>query len=319
MLFHAEATFDAFGGFSRGYLFVDFFFLLSGFVLTLAAEKRMNQGTLTSWRFLRSRIIRLWPTIAVGVLIGGASAGIIGDPAGLPRLIAMGVLMVPVLSGGGQIFPLNGPQWSLLMELIANFAHALLLRRLGKRWLLAFVVIAALALCATTISYGSNTLGPFSFNWWLALPRVAFSYALGIYLARRWQAQQYRPLISWRIALMLPLGAIVVLSIVPIDIAAGDLAITLAIFPCLFWLAATANVPLAAQPWLTRLGGLSFPLYAVHLPMLEVFAHFGNSAATMIAAIGAALLAAHLIDLALTPAKAQRSAIRRPIRESLPT
>ena len=42
VLYHLQLPNDGHGMFSRGYLFVDFFFLLSGFVLTLAAEHRMN-------------------------------------------------------------------------------------------------------------------------------------------------------------------------------------------------------------------------------------------------------------------------------------
>jgi len=44
----------------RGYLAVDFFFMLSGFVLAHAYEERLRSG-MKAWRFMRTRIIRLYP------------------------------------------------------------------------------------------------------------------------------------------------------------------------------------------------------------------------------------------------------------------
>lgn len=308
VLFHCVIAFDALGAFARGYLFVDLFFLLSGFVLTLNYEQRMNAGAVRPGKFLRSRLVRLWPTVAAGVLAGAVAAAITGAEVDALR-ISLGLLILPILAGAGEIFPLNGPQWSILMELLANLAHALGLRRLSDRWLLAFVAAAGLALCATTIVNGSNSIGPFSFNWWMALPRVAFSYGLGIWIARRWVTGAHRPLVSWRMALILPVGAVILLQTLPLSIAAGDLAVTLVIFPALFWLAATAKPSVSAEPWLEQLGALSFPLYAIHLPAIHVAAHFSRSPAMMALTIAAALAAARLLAMLLTPAAARRFAL----------
>ena len=74
VLFHCVIAFDALGAFARGYLFVDLFFLLSGFVLTLNYEQRMNAGAVRPGKFLRSRLVRLWPTVAAGARVAAELA-----------------------------------------------------------------------------------------------------------------------------------------------------------------------------------------------------------------------------------------------------
>lgn len=309
MLYHAEIAFGSFGPFSRSYLFVDLFFLLSGFVLALSAEARIRSGEISPAAFFRGRVRRLWPTVAMGVLIGALFAALSGNWTNLPLLVALGLLMIPLLGGSGEIFPLNGPQWSILMELIVNLAHSLVLRRLGNGWLLAFVVTAGLALIATVTAYGSNTLGPRDGTWWLGLSRVAFSYGLGIWLAGRWSAGGHRSRASWEIALILPVVGVIVINAWPAAVASGDLVVVLVLWPAMLWLAATAEVPAAIGPWLDRLGQLSFPLYAVHLPLLQHFAKVGTSAVMMLTAIGSTIAAAAVLAMVLAPSRPSRRAL----------
>lgn len=315
MLFHAELAFDRLGPFSRGYLFVDLFFLLSGFVLALSAEGRLNAKALSAAQFLKARVRRLWPTVAAGVVLGALLTSVPGDAPGLVTLVLLGLAMIPALSGTGEIYPLNGPQWSILMELAANLAHALVLRRLSDAWLLAVVAVGGAALGATIAAYGSNTLGPYAFNWWQAAPRVAFAYPLGIWMARRWARRPQRPRVSWRLALILPIAAVLALSVLPITVAAGDTAVTLVVLPGLFWLATQSEVPAAVHSGLERLGRLSFPLYAVHLPVLGWVARFGTSPAMMMLGIACSLAAAQMVALLLSPRP--RRAVPPP--RSLPT
>lgn len=297
MLYHAQMVFAVSGPFSRGYLFVDFFFLLSGFVLTLSAEARMKAGWSTIG-FLRARILRIWPMAAVGTLAGAIGLALSGSDDGLTGPVVLGLLMIPALFGNRELFPLNGPQWSLFLELLGNLMHGLLLRRLSDPFLALFVLFCGAVLIVTVTHFGSNTLGPYSFNWWWALPRLGFSYALGILLARRWTKARHNAGRRWWLALAAPGALILLLDRLPLTVPAGDLLIVLAAFPALFWLAATSVTPPVAVRWLTRLGSISFPLYAIHLPVLMLVAALGRHPSTMALAVIATVIAAIAIDRA---------------------
>lgn len=319
VLFHVELISGESGPFGRAYLVVDFFFLLSGFVLTLSAEPRMKAG-LDPLGFMRGRVIRLWPVIAIGVAIGAVRHWGQHDDAALAAAIVMGLFMIPMLQADGLLFPLNGPHWSLLHELIANLAHGLVFRHFGNRALLAFCAVAALAVVVTVADFGSGSRGPFKDGWWLALPRIAFAYPMGIWLARQWSGREHhslvscRPLVSWKIALILPSSVVLALPLLPIGKVAGDLVTILLMFPAMLWIGATCQVPEQAGKWLARLGIVSFPLYAIHLPMLEMIAGLGNNPAirfmavvvTVACAYGIAMITERKALRKLGPAAAQR-------------
>jgi peptidoglycan/LPS O-acetylase OafA/YrhL len=54
---------------NHGYLAVDFFFLLSGFVIAHAYDDRWNKMTIG--QFFKRRLIRLHPLIIAGMTLGG--------------------------------------------------------------------------------------------------------------------------------------------------------------------------------------------------------------------------------------------------------
>ena len=108
MMHHLEHAFGHGGPFIRSYLFVDFFFLLSGFVLTLAAEERMNSGWGTMG-FMRARIRRLWPTVAIGACLGAVQAGLAGQTQDLALLLLLALLFIPNPLQRGDAYPLNNP------------------------------------------------------------------------------------------------------------------------------------------------------------------------------------------------------------------
>ncbi len=53
---------------NHGYLAVDFFFVLSGFVIGYAYDDRW--GSMSTWNFFKRRLIRLQPMVILGTLIG---------------------------------------------------------------------------------------------------------------------------------------------------------------------------------------------------------------------------------------------------------
>ncbi|MBO0748908.1 MAG: acyltransferase [Porphyrobacter sp.] len=281
----------------RGYLFVDFFFLLSGFVLGLSAEPRLQAG-LTAEQFMKRRIRRLWPILAIGSLVGLVPHAMIGDLPQALWFLPLGLLMIPALWSSGLVFPLNGPYWSLSFELLANALHALVLARLRDVALLTVVVASGLWLGWAIAGYGANELGMDSRNWIGGIPRVVFSYALGVLLARSYRGGGLiaRLRWNWALAVFVPLAVVLTLPHWPLPRAAGDILTTLLLLPLCFALMIGARLPEPLVPLFAGLGLLSYPLYAVHLPILGLAAmlppvFLGGLTGPMAALLLAAVLA----------------------------
>lgn len=184
LFYHAIGPTYGLDGFRGFALAVDFFFVLSGFVVARAYEHRLSSG-LTFAGFTKIRFRRLYPTIAAGILIGGAVALTEFDPLVALALTVAGLLFVPLLDDHGLgIFPANGPQWSLFFEFFANVVHGLLLWRLRVPVLLALWV-TSLGLAALGASFHRyTTLGVLGHTFWFGFARVLCGYIFGILLYR---------------------------------------------------------------------------------------------------------------------------------------
>lgn len=268
VLHHEAPLYGAPGPFSRAYLAVDFFFMLSGFVLTLAFEPKLRAG-MGAGDFLRRRVARLWPVLAVGVMIGAGWRLSIGATSHLWLLTLSGLMLVPYLRDSGGIYQLNGPQWSLAYEVLANAAHALVLQRLRDGLLMFFVLCCALMLAWCAYQWGSVGLGDTGRNWWGGFARVGFGYGLGVWLGRRHAAGQWKvsPPLAWAGAALLPL-CLLGLPWLPTGVVAGDLLAVLGVFPLALWGAAQVTLRGPGARIADALGRLSYPLYAIHGPML---------------------------------------------------
>lgn len=305
MLYHVEGWFDIPGPFGRAYLFVDFFFLLSGFVLGVAAEPRI-----TNWRtFMNARVKRLWPVIAIGVALGAGA--MLGQVPLIPLMMnaAIAMAMVPAFWQAGVLYPLNAPQWSLLLELLANLVHAILLVRLSERTLWILTAIFGVLLAVAIAQHGANTAGVAREGWLYGLPRLGFAYVLGVALARRFRAgglprfqEKY-----WLPALMLPLIAICALDVFAAPDAGGDMLASLVLFPILFLFAAGTGLPKALEPLCSVLGRISYPLYATHIPVVWFAGRFaeGMTAAVFVIVFAPAL--AWVIARRLEPAPGKKA------------
>lgn len=141
---------------NHGYLAVDFFFVLSGFVIGYAYDDRW--GRMSTWDFFKRRLIRLQPMVVLGTLIGafwfyfGAAPGfelVMETPWWkLLLIMILGCIMFPTppsmdIRGWKEINSLNGAQWSLLWEYIANILYALLVRRFSRVALGVMVALSA--------------------------------------------------------------------------------------------------------------------------------------------------------------------------------
>ncbi|MFM6831558.1 MAG: acyltransferase family protein [Novosphingobium sp.] len=313
MLFHLDLVYRVHGMFGRGYLFVDMFFLLSGFVLAVSTERKLNAG-IGALAFTRDRFIRLWPLVAVGAGVAVARGFTIGmDPLTLLLWLALDLAMIPSFAGSGPFYRLNGPQWTLFYELLANFLHALLLRKIPTRWMLALALALGAALIVTVRLHGTDTMGvdaPTWDTWWMGLPRLGWSYVLGVWMGRKYKEGLRGHVLPWWLVLALPVAGIAIVPSMPLSAATGDLLFVMVFLPLVVWAVAQSRPPKALQPACEWLGTYSLPLYCVHLTILVwVSELLGRAEWVRFVAVGAAMLVA-LIFSKLISFKAKPTKVR---------
>lgn len=298
MLYHSEMVFRTHGPFVRGYLLVDLFFLLSGFVLAVSTEAKLNAG-IGAASFTRQRFVRLWPLVAVGAGVAAVRSLVLGaHPLELALTLALDLAMIPSLAGTGPFYRLNGPQWTLFYELLANFLHALVLRRVPTRVLPVIAAVAGVGLIHTVRLHGSDTWGvnaPTWKSWWMALPRVGWSYVLGVWMGRLYKTGMRTRGLPWPVALALPVAGVMLVPSLPLRMATGDLLFVMPFLPVAMWFVALCRPPQALMPALEWLGTYSLPLYCVHLTVLVSASElFGRSAGIKLLGIGAALVLSYV-------------------------
>lgn len=283
---------------NHGYLAVDFFFMLSGFVVGHAYDGRWSAGRISTGDFFRRRLIRLHPMLVFGVVLGFVTFAVQGfvkwdgTPVDLHlTLLAMlcSLFFIPAypgssceVRGNGEMFPLNGPAWSLFFEYIGNIVYALVLRRLSI-WGLAVVTVSAavgLGVFGLTNGSGSYHLGVGwslgDYNFIGGLLRLGFSFSAGLLMARLYHPQFIRGAF-WICSL-----AIVGLLSVPFvgDVYAGtawlnglyDVVCVVLIFPVILYVGASGDTGRSRQMTVCGwLGRLSYPVYIVHYPFMYLF------------------------------------------------
>ncbi len=297
VFYHMDIVYTMHGPFSRGYLFVDLFFLLSGFVLAVSTEKKLRAG-IGAIQFTWVRYKRLLPLVAVGAGVAAVRAVTIGmaDPLTLLGMLALDLAMIPSLAGAGPFYRFNGPQWTLFYELLANFIHAAVLFRIPTRWMLAVAAAMAVWLVYEVQIHGSDTMGvnaPSWTTWWTALPRVGWSYVLGVWIGRKYLEGARGPALPWWLALLLPAAGIAAVPLLPLSTVSGDLVFVVLFLPALMWVVAMSAPPPSARPALEWLGNYSLPLYCVHLTVLVWLSELlGRASWVWMVALASALLLA---------------------------
>jgi peptidoglycan/LPS O-acetylase OafA/YrhL len=270
---------DGFAGLPNprsGYLAVDLFFLLSGFVIASAYDKRLASG-MSAWAFMKVRLIRLYPLYLLGFMIGfmrvlvqfkvGAT-----PPPALPfavgTLLELFMLPTPMTLHWSYDTPffLNPPAWSLLYELIINLLFALTHRHLSRRNLVLALVIAGAGLVWVATYAGSLEVGNFWRSVIISPPRVAFPFLLGVLLHRTWpRVPSLGNAAAW-------LSMAVVLIVLSIDPGNGDarvvydLAMVMLVFPVLLLLASGATLTGLTRRLASITGEMSYAVYIVHMP-----------------------------------------------------
>ena len=280
--------------FNHGYLAVDFFFILSGFVIGYAYDDRWK--TMKTKDFFKRRLIRLHPMVVLGAVLGSITFCIQGcekwdgsqvSISMVMLAMLMGIFLIPVapgagpeVRGNGEMYPLNGPSWSLFFEYIGNILYALFIRKLSTKALTVLVVLAGIGLASFAI-FNFSGYGHLGVGWSMAdynliggFLRLLFSFSIGLLMTRVFKPLQVRGAF-W----ICSLAIIVLLSMpyiggseFPWMNGIYDSVCAIIIFPLLVYLGASGKTTDKKSSKICEfLGNISYPLYIVHYPFMYLF------------------------------------------------
>ena len=279
---------------NHGHIAVDFFFILSGFVISYAYDDRWGKMSLGG--FFKRRLIRLHPMLIMGAVVGMISflltgcqqwSGDVTPISWVMIALLLTIFMVPALPGlpyevrgNGEMFPLNGPMWSLFFEYIGNILYALVIRRLSTKLLAVLTVILgvlhAWIFVGDLSGYDSVGIGWTidTINFWGGLVRMLFPFSMGMLLARTFKPREVKGAF-WICSAML-----IAVFAVPYIAKSGAISLNslyevvciAVIFPFIVWLGACGK---GGDNYTGRinnfLGELSYPLYIVHYSIMYIF------------------------------------------------
>ena len=276
---------------NHGYLAVDFFFLLSGFVVAYAYDDRWGKMTLRD--FYRRRLVRLQPMVVLGSVIGaalfyfqgGSLFPLIADTPVWKMLLVMiiGCTLLPLpvsmdIRGWQEMHPLDGPAWSLFFEYVANILYAVLVRRFSRLLLSIFVSLAGCLLLGYLITGSQGDLiGGWSLNQeqlFIGSTRMLYPFFAGVLLCRLGKLIHIKGAFGWSSFLI-----ILVLSVPRI----GDehhvwmnglyeALMVILVFPLIVSIGAGGEMRFIRSAKICKfLGDISYPLYITHYPLIYVF------------------------------------------------
>ncbi len=265
------------------YIAVDFFFVLSGFVIARAYGEKLASG-MTVLAFMKARYARLYPLFLIGSVYGLVQLLLHWQAAGVGRAdlaasILTTVFMLPSPSfltrSAGDIlalYPLNGPAWSLFWELLANLVFALVLFRLKTRSLILIAAASLAMLIGSVFLHKSLDLG---WEWHSVdggFARVFFSFTLGMIIYRlRGETTLGRTVNSY--AALLPIAAILALLFLPTYSLKYALVFCILISPLIVLAGTMLELPERLQRLGIFLGYLSYPIYMCHRGFTEIYGH----------------------------------------------
>jgi peptidoglycan/LPS O-acetylase OafA/YrhL len=271
LLFHLGHWLDCPWLATNSSLSVDLFFCLSGYVLPLAYWSRRE--TISDVEFFRLRAIRLMPLIALGALVSLAYVLLKARTAHLP--LSLGVLAIAAMSsllniptagapheiGGPMVFPLNGPQYTLFLEFVANLIWWAL--RKHGHWYMLLTTVVVSAILVYVFGLGGDTVK----NFLLGFPRVALSFGLGLGLY--YLQQRYTPPATANLAIFSTSGLVTLTLFYwpSVPTIAIQVAWIIIVAPLLVLSGTRLALPGPVAKASLLLGALSYPIYALHYPI----------------------------------------------------
>jgi len=338
VLFHLVDTIDKIAGrehvaglFDKGYLAVDFFFILSGFILSkkYASLFMRKIDKQEYYSFLLKRVARIYPLyIAVIIflifytlIVAGSFVGTAPPPAIISHnfaiILATNILMI---QAWGIAYSLVVPAWSISTE----WAAYLVFPALTKLWSASSPSRVCLgAVCLLALLYVLTLLGPTG-NLNLSYERSPFplfrcfaGFSLGMLVAR-WTDIAASSLPALRDSHWAAAAAVVILLYIffPINDAELVVAFPMLVLACVadrgWWCRALSWWPFY---WL---GEISYSIYLVHRPLLEVVEPLSSLVKNWVPApVVAPLTEGVALLLVVGVAQVTYSVIERPGRRAL--
>jgi peptidoglycan/LPS O-acetylase OafA/YrhL len=276
---------------NHGYLAVDFFFLLSGFVIGYAYDDRWDRLSIKD--FFKARLVRLQPMVVMGMLVGALCFYFEASPLwpGISQvpgwkvvlLMVIGFTLLPVpismdIRGWQEMHPLNGPGWSLFYEYIANLLYALGVRKLPNAALGVLVAVAGVALIYLAVTspagdvVGGWALEPTGLR--IGFTRMLFPFFAGLLLSRTARLSRIPNAFLWCSLLLLAVLAFPRVG-GPSRLWLNGLyesGIIILAFPLIVWLGAGGQIASAGAARLCKFfGDISYPLYITHYPLIYIY------------------------------------------------
>jgi peptidoglycan/LPS O-acetylase OafA/YrhL len=279
------------------FLAVDFFFILSGFVIFHAYGEKILKGMPAS-EYIGRRIGRLYPLLAVGILLGIPAlymntVSTAGDYTrrDIASTLASNLAMLPYLATKKlvvdntihdvNLFPSDNPLWSIFFELIASvvFLALLRLRELQLKlfcifWFSALVIASFFHGFATYRRLSDMDMGWGTDNFLGGFPRIFYGFSMGM-LIYRWRFEAVAPRLIERIKLPINpwilYGLLVAVLAFPSNMqGAYDLFAVAALAPLLVRLGSLSICRNLITTKVSEfLGWLSFPVYCLHIPIWD--------------------------------------------------
>jgi peptidoglycan/LPS O-acetylase OafA/YrhL len=296
---------------NHGYLAVDFFFLLSGFVISYAYDDRWSKMSVTD--FFKIRLIRLQPMVVVGMIIG-ALFFYFQDSVMWPTIhevpvwktvliMLIGCTLFPVstsmdIRGWQEMHPLNGPGWSLFFEYIGNILYALFVRKFTNTALAILVFLSACLLIHLAVtSPNGDVIGGWSINpeqLHIGFSRLLFPFFGGLLLHRMVKLTAIKNGFFW--------ASLLTIAVLAMPRIGGsehlwmnglyDSLSIIILFPLIVFLGASGEVTGKYATKICKfLGDISYPIYITHYPLIYTYTAWkSNNKPTLEEALPFALL-----------------------------